>query len=105
MARPLPQPGPTQPAPVVVQPAPVLVPAPAVAPAYQAQAVQPAYQAQAVAAPQAIAVSQSDVNRHLQLLANADERVRADSVMQLGRLKATQAVDPLAATLAGDLDG
>jgi HEAT repeat protein len=36
------------------------------------------------------------------MLADADERVRSDSVMQLGRLKATQAVDPLAATLAGD---
>jgi HEAT repeat protein len=36
------------------------------------------------------------------MLADADERVRSESVMQLGRLKAQQAVDPLAATLAGD---
>jgi hypothetical protein len=91
------------PPPVVVQPAPVLVPAPAAQPAYQTPVVQPANQAQTVAAQSpVVAVSQSDVNRHLQLLANADERVRADSVMQLGRLKVTQAVDPLAATLAGD---
>jgi hypothetical protein len=94
------------PPPVVVQPvpAPVLVPAPVAAqPVYPAPAVQPASQAQTAAAPpQVVAVSATDVNRHLQLLADPDERVRADSVMQLGRAKVTQAVDPLAATLAGD---
>jgi HEAT repeat protein len=45
---------------------------------------------------------QSDIDHHLQLLANPDERVRLDSVVQLGRLKAYRAVDSLSATLAGD---
>jgi HEAT repeat protein len=49
-----------------------------------------------------VAVSQADADRLLQQLTNADERVRADCVMQLGRLKVVKAVDPLAATLAGD---
>jgi HEAT repeat protein len=44
----------------------------------------------------------ADINRQLQLLADPDERVRADSAMELGRLRAVRAVDPLAATLAGD---
>jgi HEAT repeat protein len=35
-------------------------------------------------------------------LANPDERIRAETALQLGRLKSTQGVDPLAATLAGD---
>jgi HEAT repeat protein len=48
------------------------------------------------------AVAAGDINQHLQLLADPDERTRADSVMQLGRMKAARAVDPLAATLAGD---
>ena len=36
------------------------------------------------------------------MLTAADEHVRSESVLQLGRMKAYQAVDPLAATLAGD---
>ena len=43
-----------------------------------------------------------DINYYLQQLRNPDERVRADSVLQLGRLKVISSVDPLAATLAGD---
>jgi hypothetical protein len=38
----------------------------------------------------------------VQSLASPDERVRLDGVTQLGRLKALSAIDPLAATLAGD---
>jgi HEAT repeat protein len=38
----------------------------------------------------------------LQHLADPNERIRADSAVQLGRLKAHRAVDPLTATLAGD---
>jgi HEAT repeat protein len=45
---------------------------------------------------------QNSIDHHVQLLSNPDERVRLDSVAQLGRLKAYRAVDPLAATLAGD---
>ena len=102
--------------PVVVQPAPVVQPVPAYAPSYsapapeQAPAPSPAPTAATsvprltpVAQTPALVVSQpGDVNHHLQQLANADERVRADSAVQLGRLHAVQAVDPLAATLAGD---
>lgn len=102
-----------RPYPVYVAPPPVYVPPPVVIqqpppvvqPAYPAplalvptQTVAPALARAAVAN----ATAASDVQRHLQLLADADEKVRADSVMQLGRMRATQAVDPLAATLAGD---
>jgi len=45
---------------------------------------------------------QVDIGRYLQQLRDPDERVRADSVLQLGRLRAVSAVDPVAATLAGD---
>ena len=44
----------------------------------------------------------AEVERNLQMLADPDERVRAGVVMQLGRFKSERAVDPLAATLAGD---
>jgi HEAT repeat protein len=42
------------------------------------------------------------VEQNLQRLRDRDERVRADAAVQLGRLRAERAVDPLAATLAGD---
>jgi HEAT repeat protein len=45
---------------------------------------------------------QPAIEYHLQQLASPDERVRAESVMQLGKLKADRAIDPLAATLSGD---
>jgi len=77
------------PPPVVIQSAPVVQPVPVAPPPVVAQA------------PPADGY-QGDVDRHLQLLADPDERVRADSVMQLGRMRAQRAVDPLAATLAGD---
>src|SRR4029077_13487238 len=42
------------------------------------------------------------VDGYLAALTNPTEQVRLDSVGQLGRMKAVRAVDPLAATLAGD---
>jgi hypothetical protein len=45
---------------------------------------------------------QPEIDRFLQQLRDPDERVRSDSVLQLGRLKAISVVDPVAATLAGD---
>jgi len=39
---------------------------------------------------------------HVNQLTSPDERVRLDAVSQLGRSKSAKAVDPLAATLAGD---
>src|SRR5205807_9862880 len=96
-------------APVVVQPAPVFVPQPVVvqpAPVVQ-QAVTPT-----VAPPPANTVvatfqpaemkKSGEVSQLLQLLNDPDEKIRSESVIQLGRLKADPAVDPLCATLAGD---
>jgi hypothetical protein len=80
-----------QPAPVYVQPAPV--------------AVQPTYTLPAQPAPVQTHYNGEpplDVERHVQALASPDERTRIDAVGQLGRLRQQRAVDPLAATLAGD---
>jgi hypothetical protein len=86
------------PAPVVVQPAPTVVqPAPAAPAASQALPARP----EPVQARYA-EDWRSEVERHIRQLSDPDERVRLDSVQQLGRLKATRAIDPLAATLAGD---
>jgi hypothetical protein len=80
-----------QPAPVVVQqPQPVYVPAPAQTASSPQQAV---YQASRPT---------SSVDGLLANLRSADENVRRDSAMDLGRMKATTAVQPLTATLAGD---
>ena len=38
----------------------------------------------------------------MQLLDNADDHVRADAAVQLGRMKASRAVQPLMRLLAGD---
>lgn len=86
------------PPPVIIQPTPVYQAVPVAPPACPAPASVPSVSRSPVADP-----NQAEVERHLQLLTHADERVRADSVMQLGRLRAQAAVDPLAATLAGDL--
>lgn len=40
--------------------------------------------------------------RTIQQLADPDDATRADAVLRLGRMKAYRAIDPLAATLAGD---
>lgn len=81
--------------PVVVQSAPVVQPANPVTPApLPPPAVLQSSQIQNPVQP--------DISRYLQQLRDPDERVRADSVLQLGRLRAISAVDPVAATLAGD---
>jgi HEAT repeats len=83
------------PPPVVVQPAPVVQTATAEPPVYAGAA--PVVTRAASPAPQ-----NGDVERHLQLLADPNDQVRIESVLQLGRLSAQQAIDPVAATLAGD---
>ncbi len=83
------------PPPVVLQPVPVYQPVPVAT--YPAPVPAPSVSRSPVTDP-----AQAEIERHLQMLASADERTRADSAMQLGRLKAEAAVDPLAATLAGD---
>lgn len=87
-----------EPAPMLVQPPPVIVQPP---PVLQSAPPLPTT-APAVAQTTAAQPNTAEVDRHLQLLANPDEQVRADSVMQLGRLRAERAVEPLTATLAGD---
>jgi hypothetical protein len=102
-----------QPAPVYVQPAPVYVqPAPAPAAALPpATSSQPSTQSAQATAPtvtpttaraQAPDDRQTEITNNLEHLRNPDEQARADAVTRLGRLKALRAVDPLAATLAGD---
>ena len=96
-----------QPAPVVVQPVPVAQATVAAPPAtaQAAPAGQPVYRA---AAPDGAVQTTAyigqhpDIDRNLQLLADANDQVRSDAVMWLGRLKAARAVEPLTATLAGD---
>jgi hypothetical protein len=106
--------------PVVYQAVPVYQPVPVAQPVYaapvsQAPAPAPATQAAAPAQPAPVAQAslplapipvtttrQPEVEQLLQHLSDSDERVRGEAAMQLGRLKAQKAVDPLAATLAGD---
>lgn len=95
-----------RPYPVYVQPAPVYVESPAVI-VRPPLLVQPVYQP---APPPVSTVVRTvgqdqddlEINRNLQQLADPDERARAESAVKLGRLKAQRAIDPLAATLAGD---
>jgi hypothetical protein len=49
------------------------------------------------------ASTQQAISNSLAALRSPEERVRLDSVTQLGRMRAREAIDPLAATLAGDL--
>jgi hypothetical protein len=46
--------------------------------------------------------AQGNLDFHLSRLTNPDEGLRSESVMELGRSKSERAIDPLAATLAGD---
>jgi hypothetical protein len=99
---------------VYVQPAPVYVPAPVtVAPPPAPVAVAPPQPVYSAASSPSYANSNSEtllpqprradgMNERLGQLASSDERLRAEAVIQLGRMKARQAVDPIAATLAGD---
>jgi hypothetical protein len=108
-------------APVVVQPAPVVVqPAAAPAPAVAAPVANvagpvpnvapPPVSVAAPAAPTTMTATYgngelknvADVNALLQMLNDPDEKTRSDAVIQLGRLKADRAVDPVCATLASD---
>jgi hypothetical protein len=101
------------PAPVVVQQVPVVQAAPVAQPTYagasrpgapeqQVLPARPAAMPPATVAPAALEQSQLDIDRTLRLLADQNERVREDAVMSLGRARAARAIDPLAATLAGD---
>ncbi len=95
------------PPPVIVQPAPYVQPAQVVQPVYASPpppvaATSAPAPAPAPALRPVVSQKRADIDRHLQLLGDANENVRADSAIQLGRLRAPDAVDPLTATLAGD---
>ena len=85
------------PAPVVIQQVPVVQQVPVAQPVYAPPAPVPVTSHAAPVYPQ-----QSEIDRNIYQLADASDRVRSESALQLGRLRATQAIDPLAATLAGD---
>lgn len=105
-------------APVVVEPVPVIqtvpvyqVPAAAPAPAPEVAPPPTPVTSQGLPAqPIPVAVQpvsnnherQADITFHLQRLADPDVQHRAESAVQLGRMRAQRAVDPLTATLAGD---
>jgi len=86
-----------EPPPVIVQPAPVVQAVATEPPVYAAPAATPVVARSASPEP-----LHGDVEHLLQALADPNEQVRVESVLQLGRLRALQAIDPLAATLAGD---
>ncbi|HLJ93779.1 MAG TPA: HEAT repeat domain-containing protein [Gemmataceae bacterium] len=90
------------PAPVVVESPPVVVQSPPAVQAVNPASPTPLPPPAVLQTSQIQPVSQADIGRYLQQLRDADERVRSDSVLQLGRMKAVAAIDPVSATLAGD---
>ena len=91
----------------VVQTVPVAVAAPAPAPAPAAPAVvSTAVAPAAAAAPTSIFRAAAPVSesgtQYLQQLSNPDANIRQNAVIELGKQKVDQAVDPISATLAGD---
>lgn len=96
------EPAPIYVAPPIYQPVAVPAPAPAALPA-QPTAVQPSSVQPASASTSHPADGrQTAISRHLSDLASSDENIRADSALELGRMRASKAVDPLTARLAGD---
>lgn len=97
-----------QPAPVVVQPAPTVVqPAPVItetAPPPESSPAVPRPVAQAITSTAVVSrgAPPTAASEHLRNLADPDEGVRQQAALELGRMHAEQALDPLAATLAGD---
>ncbi len=84
--------------PVVVQSAPAVQPSPVVHPSYSSpvETVPPPL------AVQQTGLRQDSVEQQLQLINAPEERARAEAAVQLGRLKATRAVQPLTQMLSGD---
>jgi hypothetical protein len=88
-----------QPAPVVVQQPTIIQQQPAVV---QAPAPQPPVAAQPQPTTIQATAASGTVNTLLNNLRSTEENVRRESVLELGRLRAVTAVQPLTATLAGD---
>jgi hypothetical protein len=82
------------PPPVVISQPPVYAPAPQPAPVVRSAPPSGYEGVEQVGAPRPAvdAKQQADINRNLQLLNDSDERVRSDSAMDLGRLKAQNAL-------------
>jgi HEAT repeats len=91
------------PAPVVVSPPPVVVPQPPPMIYGQAPAnPAPTYPPPGFAVPPQ-AGNEQNVNALLAQLAQPDANARRNAVVELGRMRADRAVDPLTAALAGDM--
>jgi hypothetical protein len=101
------------PAPVYVSPAPqpVQQPAPVTSqaplpsqpvPVVRAQDARSQNYDETAPPPKLVAVNQTDYGRTIQQLSNQDERVRCDAAIDLGRMKAQQAVDQLSTMLQSD---
>lgn len=89
-----------QPAPVVVQPAPVPVVTETPPPP-----LMPVPRSATAGVSNASVVSRegnSAIDEHLRNLADPDEGMRQNAVLELGRMHVDRAIDPLTATLAGD---
>jgi hypothetical protein len=92
-----------RPYPVYVAPAPVVVqPAPVAEPVYAAPA--PTAAATPASAPAALTPvpRQDQSDEYFRQLASADEHVRAGAMVQLGRMKAQRATEPIGQALASD---
>jgi hypothetical protein len=82
-----------RPAPLIVEPAPVLQPVPV-----------PVESVHTLPAPTPVPATESpsQIEQYLQQMSGPDEHVRAEAMVQLGRLKAQRAVEPLSRALASD---
>lgn len=92
-----------EPRPVIIEPAPVVIQQPVVVTQpRQTIVAQPQPTTTFEATPTMQTVNATAADAHLNNLRHPDEAVRRNSVLELGRMKAYQAVQPLTATLAGD---
>jgi hypothetical protein len=89
------------PPPVLVQPAPVVEPVP-VPPAPAPQSSQLTPVPQNVQPASRVESRGDEIDRLMQHLSNPDDKVRAEVAIQLGRLKARRASEPLERVLASD---
>jgi hypothetical protein len=95
------------PPPVIVQPAPVVQVAPVAQPVYASPvAAEPAPASPPPPVVRGVAPASAprrpEVDSYLQQMNSSDERIRAEAALQLGRLKAHRAVEPLTRALNED---
>jgi hypothetical protein len=88
---------------VIVQPAPVYQAAPVLRPAYSSPVESaPPTQVPPPSTAQTTVWTPDGADAQLQRLQSADDGVRADAAIQLGRVRAARAVSPLSQLLAAD---